>query len=107
MNVECAPPVSSVRSPVADIDTEKAGEDLVRLVLSLVEIIRQLVEKQAIRRVEAGTLTEDQIDRLGLALMRQVERMDELKAHFGFSDDDLKLNLGPLQDLNGILCDDD
>jgi hypothetical protein len=83
---------------VSDIDTEQAGQDLVRLVLALIETVRQLVEKQAIRRVESGTLTEEQIDRLGLALMRQVERMDELKTHFGLNDDDLKLNLGPLQD---------
>lgn len=90
--------LSSQEQKVSDIDTEQAGQDLVRLVLALIETVRQLVEKQAIRRVESGTLTEEQIDRLGLALMRQVERMDELKTHFGLSDDDLKLNLGPLQD---------
>lgn len=81
------------------LDPERTGDDLVRLVLVLVDTIRQLVEKQAIRRVDSGTLNEDQIERLGLALLSLEERMTELKQHFGLSDDDLVLRLGGIRDL--------
>ena len=65
----------------------------------MVDTVRQLVEKQAIRRVDSGTLTEDEIERLGIALLRLEERMTELKEHFGLTDDDLALRLGGFQDL--------
>lgn len=81
------------------VDPDKTGDDLVRLVLVLVETIRQLVEKQAIRRVDSGTLNDDEIERLGLALLRLEERMTELKEHFGFTDDDLALRLGGFREL--------
>lgn len=81
------------------VDPDKTGDDLVRLVLVLVETIRQLVEKQAIRRVDSGTLNEDEIERLGLALLRLEERMTELKEHFGLSGDDLALRLGGFHEL--------
>lgn len=81
------------------VDPDRTGDDLVRLVLVLVDTIRQLVEKQAIRRVDSGTLNEDQIERLGLALLRLEERMTELKEHFGLSDDDLALRLGGIREL--------
>lgn len=82
-------------------DPDKTGDDLVRLVLVLVETIRQLVEKQAIRRVDSGTLNEEEIERLGLALLRLEERMTELKEHFGLTDDDLALRLGGFHELAG------
>jgi len=85
-------------SPVC-VDPDKTGDDLARLVLVLVETIRQLVEKQAIRRVDSGTLTEEEIERLGLALLRLEERMTELKVHFGLTDDDLALRLGGFHDI--------
>jgi len=85
-------------SPVC-VDHDKTGDDLARLVLVLVETIRQLVEKQAIRRVDSGTLTEEEIERLGLALLRLEERMTELKVHFGLTDDDLALRLGGFHDI--------
>jgi len=81
------------------VDPDKTGDDLVRLVLVLAETIRQLVEKQAIRRVDSGTLNEDEIERLGLALLRLEERMTELKEHFGLSDDDLAFRFGGFYDL--------
>jgi hypothetical protein len=90
MNASVAPPLP---------ECGRAGDDLVKLVLILVETIRQLVEKQAIRRVDNGTLSEDEIERLGLALMALEERMAELKAYFKFTDDDLVLNLGGFQNL--------
>lgn len=83
------------------VDPDKTGDDLVRLVLVLVETVRQLVEKQAIRRVDSGTLNEEEIERLGLALLRLEERMTELKEHFGLTDDDLALRLGGFHELAG------
>jgi len=72
-------------------DSASPADDLVRLVLALVETLRQVVERQAIRRVEAGRLADDEIERLGLALLRLEQRMDELKVHFGLQDEDLSL----------------
>ncbi len=85
---------------------EGAEDDLVRLVLAVVETVRQLVERQAIRRVESGKLSDDEIERLGLALMRLEERMSELKTHFGIAADDLALHLGTARDLVAVLADD-
>ena len=79
-----------------DLDTDNVQQDLARLVLGLVEVVRQLVEKQALRRVEGGRLTPEQIEKLGLTLMRLEERMDELKEHFGVGDKELGLDLGCL-----------
>jgi hypothetical protein len=80
-------------------DSESAADDLVRLVLALVETVRQLVERQAIRRVEGGQLADEQVERLGLTLMRLEQRMEELKAHYGLTDEDLSLPLGSLATL--------
>ena len=73
--------------------------DLAKLVLALIELIRRLLEKQALRRVEAGSLDEDEIERLGQTLLKLEQKMDELKTTFGLQDEDLDLNLGPLGDL--------
>ena len=72
---------------------------LAQLVLTLVELLRQLMERQALRRMEQGTLTDDEIDRLGDTFMKLEQRMEELKREFGLEDRDLNLNLGPLGDL--------
>ncbi|WP_433338653.1 gas vesicle protein K [Spirillospora sp. CA-294931] len=77
-------------------DPETVERDLVKLVLTLVELIRQLMERQALRRVEGGDLTDEQAELLGLALMRLEEAMERLKDHFGLDDGDLNLDLGPL-----------
>ncbi|MFC9974548.1 gas vesicle protein K [Spirillospora sp. NPDC127200] len=77
-------------------DPETVERDLVKLVLTVVELIRQLMERQALRRVEDGSLTDEQIERLGLALMRLEEAMERLKDHFDLEDKDLNLDLGPL-----------
>ncbi|GAA4516212.1 hypothetical protein GCM10023191_086890 [Actinoallomurus oryzae] len=77
-------------------DPDTVERDLVKLVLTLVELIRQLMERQAIRRVEGGGLSEDQVEQLGLALMRLDEAMGRLKDHFDLDDHDLNLDLGPL-----------
>ncbi|MEO3824362.1 gas vesicle protein K [Actinomadura sp. B10D3] len=77
-------------------DPETVERDLVKLVLTLVELVRQLMERQALRRAEGGDLTEEQVEALGLALMRLEEAMGRLKDHFGLDDHDLNLDLGPL-----------
>jgi hypothetical protein len=79
-----------------DADPEEVERGLAQLVLTLIELLRQLMERQAIRRVEAGTVDEEQVERLGRTFMALEQRMDELKAHFGLADEDLNLDLGPL-----------
>ena len=76
-----------------------ADSGLAKLVLTLVELIRKLVEKQAMRRVDGGSLTDEEIERLGETLMKLEMKMEELKKHFNLSDRDLNINLGPLGDL--------
>lgn len=75
-------------------DDVEAG--VAKLVLTLVEFLRQVLEHQAIRRMEGGTLTEEEVERLGLALMRLEQRLGEIKDVFGLADEDLNLDLGPL-----------
>ena len=77
-------------------DPENVERGLAQLVLTLVELLRQLMERQAVRRVEGGSLTDEEIERLGLTFMRLEERMEQLKEAFGLEDDDLNLDLGPL-----------
>ena len=73
---------------------------LARLVLSIIELVRRLLEKQALRRMDAGNLTEEEIERLGAALMKLEEKMMEMKKVFGLEDDDLNLSLGPVRTLD-------
>jgi gas vesicle protein GvpK len=80
-------------------DPERVERGLAQLVLTVVELLRQLMEKQALRRMDNGTLTDEQIERLGETFMKLEQRMEELKEHFGLEDRDLNLNLGPLGDL--------
>jgi hypothetical protein len=80
-------------------DPEGLEKGLAQLVLTIVELLRQLMERQAVRRVEGGSLSEDEVERLGRTFMALSERMDELKTTFGLEDKDLNLNLGPLGDL--------
>ena len=80
-------------------DPERVERDLARLVLSVVELLRQVLERQAVRRVESGALSDDEIERLGQTLLKLEVRMGELKAAFGLEGQDLALDLGPLRDL--------
>src|SRR5438270_8841885 len=77
-------------------DPEHVENGLARLVLTVIELLREILEHQAIRRMDGGTLTEEQVERLGLALLKLNERMDELKTTFGLTDEDLNIDLGPL-----------
>ena len=87
--------------PLRRVETspEDLERSLVQLVLTVVELLRQLMERQAVHRMEAGSLTAEQEEDLGLALMRLAARMEELKQHFDLDDEDLNLSLGPLGDL--------
>lgn len=80
-------------------DPEKVEQGLAKLVLTLVELLRRLMERQAVRRMEAGSLDDEEIERLGVAFMRLDGRMSELKAAFGLEGEELNLDLGPLGDL--------
>jgi hypothetical protein len=78
------------------IDPESAERSLVALVLTVVELLRQLMERQAIRRVDQGDLTAAQVEEIGATLMALDQRMGELCEHFGLTPGDLNLDLGPL-----------
>lgn len=78
------------------IDPERVEQDLARLVLGLMEFLRQLMELQAIRRMENGTLTDAQQEMLGTTLMRAEAAIHDLAARFGLTAEDLSLDLGPL-----------
>lgn len=78
------------------IDPDRVEQDLARLVLGLMEFLRQLMELQAVRRMEAGSLTEDEEERLGLTLMRAEEALHRLADEFGLTPEELSLDLGPL-----------
>ena len=79
-----------------NINSENVEQGLVKLVLTLIELVRRLLENQAIRRMEGGGLSEEQVEELGLALMKLEGKMEELKVQFGLADEDLNLSLGPL-----------
>jgi hypothetical protein len=80
-------------------DPEAVENGLAKLVLSIIELVRRLLEKQALRRMDAGNLSEEEIERLGTALMKLEEKMGELKGVFGLEDEDLNLSLGPIKTL--------
>ncbi|OLS98460.1 gas vesicle protein GvpK [Pseudonocardia sp. CNS-004] len=82
-----------------ELDPESVGKGLGRLVLTLVELIRQLMERQALRRVEEGDLPDEKVEQLGLGLMKLDEAMTELREHFGLRPEDLDIDLGPLGNL--------
>ena len=80
-------------------DPEGVERGLAKLVLTLIELLRQLLERQALKRVESGSLTDEEIERLGTTFQKLQARMEELKRIFGLEDEELNLNLGPLGDL--------
>lgn len=82
-----------------DCSQETIEQGLAKLVLGLIELLRQLLERQAVRRMEGGTLTEQQTEEMGLALMKLEEKVKELAEQFGLKPEDLNLALGPLGNL--------
>jgi len=82
--------------PRVDTDPERVERGLAQLVMTVVGLLKDLMERQAIRRVEAGTLTEEEVERLGTTFVRLEERFQEVLDHLGVRDEDLTLDLGPL-----------
>lgn len=82
-----------------NIDPKNVEKGLAKLVLTLIELIRKLLEKQAVRRVENGSLTDEEIEKIGEALVKLEDKMRELKEIFGLKDEELNINLGPFGDL--------
>jgi hypothetical protein len=79
-----------------EADPHNVERGLAQLVLTIVELLRQLMERQVLRRVDAGDLDDETVERLGSTLMALADRMEQLKQTFGLGDEDLNLNLGPL-----------
>lgn len=92
-------PQAKVKGEGSPINPQKVEQGLARLVLTLVELLRRLMEKQAIRRMEGGSLTPKEMEGLGLVFKRLEERMEDLKRVFGLEGEELNLNLGPLGNL--------
>ena len=86
-------------TPWKEADPDKIEQGLAKLVLTVVELLRRLLEKQAVRRMEGGSLREDKIEQMGRAFQRLEQKMEELKTVFGLEGEDLNLNLGPLGNL--------
>ena len=79
-----------------DANPDDIETGLARLVLTIVELLRQVMEHQAVRRMEGGDLTDEEIEQLGLSLMRLQERLEEIKTAFGLAGEELNIDLGPL-----------
>ena len=91
-----APRSNRASSRRMNIDQEKKKNGLAQLVLTVVKLLHELLEKQAIRRIDGGGLTDEEIERLGFTLMRQSEEIAKIAREFGLESDDLNLDLGPL-----------
>ena len=88
--------VAEALPPRLNTDPDKVENGLARLVLTLIEVLRKVLEHQAVRRMEGGHLSDEAVERLGAALLRLNDRMQDMKGIFGLSDDDLQIDLGPL-----------
>lgn len=82
--------------PRLNTDPENVENGLAKLVLTLIEVLRKVLEHQAVRRMEGGHLSDAEVERLGVALLRLNDRMKDMKGIFGLTDDDLQIDLGPL-----------
>ncbi|MFB9238428.1 gas vesicle protein K [Plantactinospora siamensis] len=91
-----SPPRVSRPAHRVEVDRESVERGLANLVLTVVELLRQLMERQALRRIDRGDLTDEQVERIGVTLMALEEQMALLRDHFGLSPEDLNLDLGPL-----------
>jgi hypothetical protein len=93
------PRIDAGLSRRVNADPENLERGLAQLVLTIVELLRQLMERQAVRRIDGGGLTDEQVERLGRTFMELDKRMTELREEFGLDEEDLNLNLGPLGNL--------
>ncbi|GGX72179.1 hypothetical protein GCM10010358_28190 [Streptomyces minutiscleroticus] len=96
LSVVAAGPAGGRPRRRVELEPDTVERDLVKLVLTVVELLRQLMERQALRRFDTGDLTEDQEERIGLTLMLLDDRMTELRERYGLRPEDLNLDLGPL-----------
>ena len=99
MRHELATRLSAVARALPDrinADPERVEQGLARLVLTLIEVVRKVLEHQAVRRMDGGGLSDEEVERLGLTLLRLDQRMQEMKGVFGLTDEDLQIDLGPL-----------
>jgi len=92
---------SNTKRPAGDrrrinLDAENVKNGLAQLVLTLVKLLQELLERQAIRRMDAGSLSDDEVERIGVTLMKQVQVIERLRKEFGLEEEDLNLDLGPL-----------
>jgi hypothetical protein len=90
------PRIDDVLTRRVNADPENVERGLAQLVLTIVELLRQIMERQALRRIDGGGLTEEEVERLGRTFMELDKRMAQLRDEFGLNEDDLNLNLGPL-----------
>ncbi len=97
------PPLTTLRAapagglrPRLEIDGDRVRNGLAQLVLTLVKLLHELLERQAIQRMDSGSLTDEEIERLGLTLMKQAEELERLRELFDLKEEDLNLDLGPL-----------
>jgi hypothetical protein len=88
--------VTVLRQPRINLDEDNVKNGLGRLVLTLVKLLHELLERQAIRRIDAGYLSDAEMERLGLALMKQTQEIERLRQEFNLDEEDLNLDLGPL-----------
>ena len=88
--------MAAAKPPRWNANPDDVRKSVLKLVLTLVELIRQLLERQAIRRMEAGTLSDEETEAVGLALMRLQETVLDLAAQFDIAPDELNLDLGPV-----------
>ena len=91
-----APHNGDPRRTRLDLDPDRLKNGLGQLVLTVIKLLHELLERQALRRIDAGSLSEEQIERLGFTMMRQAEEIDRLRKEFGLEEQDLDLDLGPL-----------
>lgn len=96
--MEARPEVNPLPERI-DVDPDEVERGLAKLVLTIIEFIRQLLERQAVRRMDGGGLTEAEIERMGVALMRLEEKVGEMAGRFGLKREELRLGLGPLGQL--------
>ena len=96
LRTELEAKTGAARVPRWNADPQDVQRSVARLVLALVEFIRKLLERQAIRRMEHDTLSAEEIERVGLALMRLEETVHRLAAQFGLKPEELNLDLGPV-----------
>jgi Gas vesicle protein K len=93
------PEIEDALSRRINADPENVQRGLAQLVLTVIELLRQLMERQALRRIDGETLSEEQVERLGRTFMELDKRLEELRIEFGLDEEDLNIHLGPLGNL--------